>query len=107
MLAAPGIIALQDHVEKLPRDHSNAKALARGLAFIPGVTVENGIASVETNILFINLDPVSAAARLHPAVSGSTCRRACPCPQVCFLLLFFVFVLLVFLLPCVWLRVCT
>lgn len=58
VLAAAGVIVLEHHVPKLAQDHANAKAIARGLARIPGVSIEGGLAAVETNIMFVNLSPV-------------------------------------------------
>ena len=60
VLAAAGLISLEHHVSKLRTDHVNAKTLARSLARIPGVTIEGGLESVQTNIMFINLSPVRA-----------------------------------------------
>jgi len=49
ILAAAGLIALQQGPEKLVQDHANAKFLADGLAQIPGITIDP--AKVQTNIL--------------------------------------------------------
>ncbi|MEW6082692.1 MAG: low-specificity L-threonine aldolase [Bacillota bacterium] len=49
VLAAAGIVALTTMIERLQEDHENAKALALGLACIPGVQVN--VAHVETNIV--------------------------------------------------------
>lgn len=48
--AAACIYALDHHIDRLADDHANAKALARGLAQIPGVTVEDP----ETNLVFFD-----------------------------------------------------
>jgi threonine aldolase len=53
VLAAAGIVALEEMVDRLAEDHVNAKALARGLASIPGVTCNPDV--VETNILFYGI----------------------------------------------------
>jgi threonine aldolase len=58
VLAAAGIYALQNHVERLREDHENARLLARGLGGIEGVTV---VASPQTNMVFMNADPVRSA----------------------------------------------
>ena len=52
VLAAPGIIALQENVDRLQNDHENAKRLAEGLLNIPGIVVES---KIETNIVLINI----------------------------------------------------
>lgn len=51
ILAAAGIVALTDHVERLADDHANASALAEGLAAIPGVE----IVGVATNMVFASI----------------------------------------------------
>jgi threonine aldolase len=40
VLAAAGIVALEEMVDRLAEDHANAKALARGLASIPGIACD-------------------------------------------------------------------
>ncbi|HZW35513.1 MAG: threonine aldolase family protein [Deltaproteobacteria bacterium] len=49
IVAAGGLYALKNHVERLAEDHENARKLAAGLAEIPGVEVIN--APVDTNIV--------------------------------------------------------
>ncbi|MGI9304619.1 MAG: low-specificity L-threonine aldolase [Gammaproteobacteria bacterium] len=60
ILAAAGIHALEQHVDRLSEDHANAAALAKGLADIQGVTVE----SVATNMVFVSV-PADVAASLQ------------------------------------------
>lgn len=55
ILAAAGIVALTDHVERLAEDHANARRLAEGLARIEEVPVDP--ASVQTNMVFFRLEP--------------------------------------------------
>jgi threonine aldolase len=67
VLAAPGLIALEQNVDRLAEDHANAKRFAEGLAEIPGFRVD--VAKVETNIVYfdvagVNLDPDDLATRL-------------------------------------------
>ncbi|PWS36398.1 low specificity L-threonine aldolase [Falsiroseomonas bella] len=52
--AAACLYALDHHVARLAEDHANAKALARGLAQLPGVKVE----APDTNLVFF--DPSGA-----------------------------------------------
>lgn len=83
MNAAACIYALQHNVERLAEDHANAAALARGMAQIPGVTVE----TPETNLVFFDtagtgLTAAEFASRLRPlgvtvSVSGLYRGRAC------------------------------
>ncbi len=53
ILAAAGIIALTEHVERLADDHANAARLAAGLAQIEEIEVDP--TAVQTNILFVTL----------------------------------------------------
>jgi threonine aldolase len=56
ILAAAGLLALEQNVERLAEDHANARALAEGLAALPGVAVD--AAAVETNMVYFDLlDP--------------------------------------------------
>ena len=48
--AAACLYALEHNVERLAEDHANAKALARGMAQIPGIEVEQP----ETNLVFFD-----------------------------------------------------
>jgi threonine aldolase len=49
VLAAAGLIALADGVERLSEDHRRARRLASGLADIPGVQID--LSTVQTNIV--------------------------------------------------------
>ncbi len=53
VLAAAGLVALQETPKRLHLDHENASFLARGLAEIPGIKIDP--AKVVTNILFLNV----------------------------------------------------
>lgn len=50
ILAAAGIVALKQHVERLLEDHRNAQRLAEGLAEISALEVDPS--SVQTNMVF-------------------------------------------------------
>lgn len=50
VLAAPALLALRTHRERLVDDHRRARRLAEGLAALPGVEILH--APVETNIVF-------------------------------------------------------
>jgi threonine aldolase len=60
ILAAAGIIALQDNVERLAEDHANAQRLAQGLAQIHALDFDP--TTVQTNMLFVTLDLPRAQA---------------------------------------------
>jgi threonine aldolase len=53
VLAAAGMIALEDHPRLLVKDHANARFLAEALAKFPGITIDPG--KVETNILIFDV----------------------------------------------------
>jgi threonine aldolase len=53
ILAAAGIVALNEMVERLADDHVNAKKLAEGLAEIPGLSIDPD--QIRTNIVFFEL----------------------------------------------------
>jgi threonine aldolase len=53
VLAAAGLVALTEMVERLQDDHVNAQRLAEGLAAIPGYTID--MKTVQTNMAFIKL----------------------------------------------------
>jgi threonine aldolase len=53
IIAAAGIYALRHHVDRLAEDHERARRLARGLAALPGVTLDP--AGVETNIVVFDV----------------------------------------------------
>lgn len=60
IIAAAGIVALTSMVERLAEDHANAKALAEGLAEIPGLQIDPR--AVPTNLVFFDvLDPIGGA----------------------------------------------
>jgi threonine aldolase len=52
ILAAAGIVALEQMVERLQEDHDNARLLAEGMAAMPGLKVH--LARVQTNIVFFD-----------------------------------------------------
>ena len=67
VLAAAGLYALDNHIDRLAEDHANAKRLAEGLAALPGLEVE----TPESNMVFIaphadDLEPL----RTHLAGRG-------------------------------------
>ena len=53
LLAAAGIVALNEMVERLSDDHAHARLLAEGLSRLPGVRVDAEM--VRTNMVFFDL----------------------------------------------------
>jgi threonine aldolase len=67
ILAAAGLVALEESPARLAVDHANAHFLAEGLAQIPGVAVDP--AKVETNVVVFDVSatgiaPADVSARL-------------------------------------------
>ena len=81
--AAACLYSLEHHIDRLAEDHANAKALARGMAQIPGITVE----APETNLVFFDtqgtgMTAADFAGKLRPlgvlvSVSDTWRGRAC------------------------------
>jgi threonine aldolase len=81
--AAACVYALDHHVDRLAEDHANAASLARGMAQIPGITVE----TPETNLVFFDtagtgMTAATFAGKLRQAgvmvsVSDTWRGRAC------------------------------
>jgi threonine aldolase len=67
VLAAAGIVALEQQVDLLHVDHSNARRLAEGIARTPGLSVN--MASVQTNMVYFDLDAAL------PFDADELCRR--------------------------------
>jgi threonine aldolase len=55
IIAAAGIVALDEMVERLEQDHKNAHRLAVGISGIHGLKID--VSSVKTNILYTDLIP--------------------------------------------------
>jgi threonine aldolase len=53
IIAAAGVFALENMIERLAEDHENARIIASGVAGIPGLAVEPE--RVQTNIVYIDL----------------------------------------------------
>jgi len=53
IIAAAGIVAMEEMVDRLAEDHTHARRLAEGIARIPGLRTEPG--RVQTNILYVDL----------------------------------------------------
>jgi threonine aldolase len=63
VLAAAGIVALSEMVDRLAEDHANARSLAEGLAGLAGLSLDPG--RYRTNIVYFDVvKPVLSAAEL-------------------------------------------
>jgi len=78
ILAAAGIVALEEGIERLANDHANARRLAKGLAEM-GLPVDPS--EVQTNMVFLRLPPAEAGRlvehlrRCNILVSGREALR--------------------------------
>jgi threonine aldolase len=70
ILAAAGLIALEEGPKQLVADHANARLLAEGLAEVPGVEIRR---PVETNIVIVAVDGAGWTA---PALSAALRKEA-------------------------------
>jgi len=66
VLAAAGLVALEDMPQRLPEDHANAKRLAEGLAELPGIKIDPE--RVATNIVIFDVSETAKTA-------DQICRR--------------------------------
>jgi threonine aldolase len=77
IIAAAGIVALERMVERLAEDHANARALAQGLAGLPGIRLDP--AMVQTNIVIFAVDgpggPDASAKATRELVEGCAGRK--------------------------------
>lgn len=60
VIAAAGIVALTEMVDRLQEDHEHARVLAEGLANLPGVTID--LDSVQTDLIVFRLQRMEPAA---------------------------------------------
>jgi threonine aldolase len=75
VLAAAGIVAVTEHVDRLADDHANAAALAEGLGALGGVET-----SVDTNMVMVSL-PDDAPADLVGELGARGVRVLAPSAQ--------------------------
>jgi threonine aldolase len=59
VLAAAGLVALEEMVDRLADDHANARVLAEGLAGLPGIDCD--LSRVQTNLVYFRLKTMDAA----------------------------------------------
>lgn len=73
IVAAAALYAMENNVERLAEDHRNAKQLADLIAGIRGLSVR--VDTVETNIVFFDVDPaLGYASQLSAALAGRGVR---------------------------------
>ncbi|MBT6116557.1 MAG: low specificity L-threonine aldolase, partial [Rhodospirillaceae bacterium] len=73
IIAAAGLYALENNVERLAEDHANARALATALAEVPGIGID--MDQVQTNIVFIDVAGTGRGAQeIHDALVAKGVR---------------------------------
>jgi len=63
ILAAAGLHALENNIQRLETDHNNAEMLATGLSGIKGIKVDPQ--GAQTNILFVDIKADMAELQAH------------------------------------------
>ncbi len=76
IIAAAGIVALTEMVDRLAEDHANARALAVGLAEIPGLLIDPD--AVATNIVYFRVAKNGMDAPMMVAQLGALGVRVLP-----------------------------
>ncbi len=80
VLAAAGLVALDNMIDRLADDHANARRLAQGLANIDGLTVDPD--SIQTNIVIFQVDPsLGPSAKLIGALDSEGVKVSSPGPK--------------------------
>ena len=80
VLAAAGIVALNEMVDRLAEDHANAARLAKGLAALPGLELDPG--RFKTNIVYFDVTkPGLRAAELVAALQKEGVRMLAAGPR--------------------------
>lgn len=79
VIAAAGLVGLNEMIDRLPEDHENARKLAHGLADIPGFDVD--LEAVQTNLVFADVDPSKSAAEIGSGLESNGIRITVFGPQ--------------------------
>lgn len=62
IIAAPGIVALEKMINRLEKDHTNARSLAEGLSKIYGIKID--LNRVQTNIVYYDVSHLGLSAEI-------------------------------------------
>ncbi len=76
VLAAPGILALTEMVQRLPEDHRRAQRLAKALAELPSIAID--LPSVQINMVWMRLDERIDTAQLMHALAEAGIKAKAP-----------------------------
>lgn len=72
VIAAAGVVALEQMVDRLEVDHSVARRLAEGMADMPGLEVD--LDAVQTNLVFVNTSGAKCAPEIASALASDGIR---------------------------------
>lgn len=72
VIAAAGLVALDEMIDRIPEDHENARKLAFGLADIPGFTVD--LETVQSNLVFADLSEGKTGPAIGAALEANGIR---------------------------------
>jgi threonine aldolase len=80
VIAAAGIVALKEMVDRLAEDHANARILAAGVATVPGAVLDPP--EVQTNIVVFRLPSLGLAQAFAQALEppAYACRTSAAAP---------------------------
>ena len=72
VIAAAGVVALEQMVDRLPEDHARARRLAEGLAELPYISID--LETVQTNIVFFDVTEPHTGAQVATRLQESGVR---------------------------------
>ncbi len=81
IIAAAGIVALEQMVDRLAEDHNNAAKLAQGIAETPGLAVD--LARVQTNIVYFDITSDMLTAKDLVAGLATRCVKMLTVSSTC------------------------
>jgi threonine aldolase len=79
VIAAAGLVGLQQMIDRLPEDHENARKLAHALADIPGFSVD--LDTVQSNLVFADVSEGVSAAEIGSTLESEGIRITVFGPQ--------------------------
>ena len=72
VMAAAGVVALEEMVDRLAEDHATARCLAEGLADMPGLNVD--LDTVQTNLVFVDTNGTRPAPEIAARLASDGVR---------------------------------
>jgi threonine aldolase len=68
VVAAAGVYALDNMVDRLAEDHTHARTLAEGLAEVPGISID--LTRVQSNLVVFDVEGMAVPAFLEACAAG-------------------------------------